>query len=148
MYQIQFNSSFPLNEGEARISRPVFHVPARSKYVFVHQLSNLRGSDASNVHDEEPAEHEIEFSDDEAEASHKAKFKSVHHHIYSQRLTHIRYLGQAAWLARTERTCLAGSRARPRRGCFLWLEPLCRARRVRHGFGLRRWPVASSAAAI
>lgn len=57
------------------MSRPVFHVPARSTYVFVTELSRLRGSDASNVHDEEPAEYEVEFSDDEAEAAHKAKLR-------------------------------------------------------------------------
>lgn len=35
----------------------------------------MRGSDASNVHDEEPAEYELEFSDDEQEAAHKARLK-------------------------------------------------------------------------
>jgi len=34
-------------------------------------LRHLKGSDASNVHDEEVAEDELEFSDDEAEAAHK-----------------------------------------------------------------------------
>ena len=76
MYQVKFNSSFPLDASEARVSRPVFHVPTRSKYVFVAELSRLRGSDASNVHDEEPAEYEIEFSDDEAEAAYKAKLRN------------------------------------------------------------------------
>lgn len=75
MYQVRFNSSFPLDVNEARVERPVFHVPARSKYVFVAELSRLRGSDASNVHDEEPGEYELEFSDDEAEAKHKGKLK-------------------------------------------------------------------------
>ena len=75
MYQVKFNSSFPLDASEARVSRPVFHVPARSTYVFVADLSRLRGSDASNVHDEEPAEYELEFSDDEAEARHKSKVR-------------------------------------------------------------------------
>jgi H/ACA ribonucleoprotein complex non-core subunit NAF1 len=75
MYQIKFNSSFPLDVSEARVSRPVFHVPARSKYVFVSELARLRGSDASNVHDEEPAEYELEFSDDEAEATHRARLR-------------------------------------------------------------------------
>ena len=75
MYQVRFNSSFPLDVNEARVSRPVFHVPARSKYVFVAELSKLRGSDASNVHDEEPGEYELEFSDDEAEVKHKTKLK-------------------------------------------------------------------------
>ena len=75
MYQVRFNSSFPLDVNEAQVSRPVFHVPARSKYVFVAELSKLHGSDASNVHDEEPGEYELEFSDDEAEVKHKAKLR-------------------------------------------------------------------------
>lgn len=75
MYQVKFNSAHPLDLNEARVSRPVFHVPVRSKYVFVAELTRLRGSDASNVHDEEPAEYELEFSDDEAEAAHKARLR-------------------------------------------------------------------------
>ena len=75
MYQVKFNTSFPLDLNEARVLRPIFHVPARSKYVFVTELTRLRGSDASNVHDEEPAEYELEFSDDEAEAAHKARLR-------------------------------------------------------------------------
>ncbi|KAH8993936.1 NAF1-domain-containing protein [Lactarius akahatsu] len=79
MYQVKFNSAHPLDLNEARVSRPVFHVPARSKYVFVTELTKLRGSDASNVHDEEPAEYELEFSDDEAEATYKAKLRERRH---------------------------------------------------------------------
>ncbi|KAH9041340.1 NAF1-domain-containing protein [Lactarius pseudohatsudake] len=79
MYQVKFNSAHPLDLNEARVSRPVFHVPARSKYVFVAELTRLRGSDASNVHDEEPAEYEVEFSDDEAEATYKAKLRERRH---------------------------------------------------------------------
>ena len=37
----------------------------------MRQLRQFKGSDASNVHDEEPGEDEIEFSDDEQEAAHK-----------------------------------------------------------------------------
>ncbi|KAN0138241.1 NAF1 domain containing protein [Lactarius tabidus] len=79
MYQVKFNSAYPLNTDAARVSRPVFHVPARSKYIFVAALTKFRGSDASNVHDEEPAEYELEFSDDEAEAAHKAKLRDRRH---------------------------------------------------------------------
>lgn len=57
------------------MSREVFHVPQRSHFVFVDQLKRIRGSDASNIHDEEPAEDEIEFSDDEKEAAFKAQRK-------------------------------------------------------------------------
>ena len=109
MYQVKFNSSFPLDEGEARMSRPVFHVPARSKYVFVTELSRLRGSDASNVHDEEPAEYELEFSDDEAEAAHKARLKDRCVCLFFLSLdldVVIKLMGQTACLTRTECSCV------------------------------------------
>lgn len=57
------------------MSREVFHVPQRSHFVFIEQLKNLRGSDASNIHDEEPADDEIDFSDDEKEAAFRAQRK-------------------------------------------------------------------------
>ncbi|KIJ66237.1 hypothetical protein HYDPIDRAFT_26605 [Hydnomerulius pinastri MD-312] len=75
MYQIKFNQNYPLDIEKVRISREVFHVPQHSRFVFVNQLKKLRGSDASNIHDEEPAEDEIEFSDDEQEAAFKASRK-------------------------------------------------------------------------
>ncbi|PIL31357.1 hypothetical protein GSI_06056 [Ganoderma sinense ZZ0214-1] len=71
LYQIKFNSKWPLDVEKVQVGRPVFHVPEKSHYVFVQQLRHLKGSDASNVHDEEPGEDELEFSDDEAEAAHK-----------------------------------------------------------------------------
>jgi H/ACA ribonucleoprotein complex non-core subunit NAF1 len=64
MYQVNFNSSFPLDLNKVQVSRSIFHVPARSNYVFLAELAILCGSDASNVHDEELAEYELEFSDD------------------------------------------------------------------------------------
>ncbi|KIK94144.1 hypothetical protein PAXRUDRAFT_33679 [Paxillus rubicundulus Ve08.2h10] len=73
LYQVKFNHQYPLDAEKVRISREVFHVPQRSHFVFVNQLKKLRGSDASNIHDEEPAEDEIEFSDDEQEAAFKAQ---------------------------------------------------------------------------
>ncbi|KAF9015704.1 Gar1/Naf1 RNA binding region-domain-containing protein [Cyathus striatus] len=75
LYQVRFNDKFPLNPEIVKISRPVFHVPARSHFVFLSQLKVQKGSDASNVHDEEPAEDELEFSDDEAEAAHRSRLK-------------------------------------------------------------------------
>ncbi|KAI0094439.1 Gar1/Naf1 RNA binding region-domain-containing protein [Irpex rosettiformis] len=70
-YRVQFNEAYPLDPEKVRVSRPVFHVPARSNFVFVGMLKQLKGSDASNAHDEEPGEEELEFSDDEAEREHK-----------------------------------------------------------------------------
>ena len=58
-----------------KIGREVFHVPTKSRFVFVSQIKALKGSDASNVHDEEPADDELEFSDDEAEAAYRSHLK-------------------------------------------------------------------------
>ncbi|KAG6814151.1 hypothetical protein H0H92_002146 [Tricholoma furcatifolium] len=74
-YQVKFNTAFPLDSEKVQVSHDIFHVPTRSNFVFTSQLKKLKGSDASNVHDEEPADHELEFSDDEAEAAHKASMK-------------------------------------------------------------------------
>ncbi|PCH34237.1 NAF1-domain-containing protein [Wolfiporia cocos MD-104 SS10] len=71
LYQVRFNQKYPLDPEKVQLSRPVFHVPERSNFVFVRALQRFKGSDASNVHDEEPAEEELDFSDDEAEAAHK-----------------------------------------------------------------------------
>lgn len=57
------------------VARKIYHVPARSTYVFLNRIKHLKGSDASNVHDEEPDDDELEFSDDEAEAAHKSALK-------------------------------------------------------------------------
>ncbi|KAJ3567332.1 hypothetical protein NP233_g6429 [Leucocoprinus birnbaumii] len=75
MYQIKFNQSYPLDPNKVQVGREVFHVPRRSHFVFVNLIKQFKGSDASNVHDEEPGEDEIEFSDDEAEAAHRSRLK-------------------------------------------------------------------------
>ncbi|KAG6910493.1 hypothetical protein DXG01_009912 [Tephrocybe rancida] len=75
LYQVKYNKDFPLDLERVHVSRDVFHVPARSHFVFLSYLKRLKGSDASNVHDEEPADNELEFSDDEAEAAYKASIK-------------------------------------------------------------------------
>jgi H/ACA ribonucleoprotein complex non-core subunit NAF1 len=75
MYQVKFNSAYPLDPEKVQVSRAVFHVPQRSRFIFVSQVKKLKGSDASNVHDEEPADDELEFSDDEAEAAWKSAKK-------------------------------------------------------------------------
>jgi H/ACA ribonucleoprotein complex non-core subunit NAF1 len=75
LYQVKFSNSYPLDPEKMRISRNVFHLPRRSRFVFLNQIKQMKGSDASNVHDEEPADYELEFSDDEAEAAFKNGFK-------------------------------------------------------------------------
>ncbi|KAF7347568.1 ACT-7 domain-containing protein [Mycena venus] len=75
LYQVKFNAIYPLDTDKVQLSRPVFHVPQRSRFVFVNQIKRFKGSDASNMHDEEPADDELEFSDDEAEAAYKRELK-------------------------------------------------------------------------
>ena len=75
LYQVKFSNGYPLDPARMQISRDVFHVPNRSNFVFTNQIKQMKGSDASNVHDEEPADHELEFSDDEAEAAFRSSFK-------------------------------------------------------------------------
>lgn len=68
---MKFNEHYPIDPEKVQVSKAVFHVPERSNFVFVRALRSLRGSDASNINDEEPAEDELEYSDDEAEAAAK-----------------------------------------------------------------------------
>ncbi|KAF5388516.1 hypothetical protein D9757_004697 [Collybiopsis confluens] len=76
MYQIKFSpTSYPIDQEKVCISRKVYHIPRRSNFVFTRRIQAMKGSDASNMNDEEPAEHELEFSDDEAEAEHKRNLK-------------------------------------------------------------------------
>ncbi|KAJ3480421.1 hypothetical protein NLI96_g8366 [Meripilus lineatus] len=69
--KVRFSQKFPLDAEKVKVSREVFHVPTRSKFVFVNQIKAFKGSDASNAHDEEPGDDELDFSDDEAERAHK-----------------------------------------------------------------------------
>ncbi|EGN93097.1 hypothetical protein SERLA73DRAFT_78943 [Serpula lacrymans var. lacrymans S7.3] len=85
LYQIKFNQKFPLDPEKVRVAREVFHVPQQSNFVFVNQLKKLKGSDASNINDEEPADHELEFSDDEQEAAHKSRNKRRSQSVASSR---------------------------------------------------------------
>ncbi|KAG1783563.1 Gar1/Naf1 RNA binding region-domain-containing protein [Suillus placidus] len=75
LYQIKFNQSYPLDTEKIHVAREVYHIPQRSNFVFMEYLKKLRGSDASNIHDEEPGEDEMEFSDDEQEAAFKQSRK-------------------------------------------------------------------------
>ncbi|KAF8971696.1 Gar1/Naf1 RNA binding region-domain-containing protein [Flammula alnicola] len=49
LYQVKFNTAFPLDPERVRVGREVFHVPARSRFVFVNQIKAIKGSDASNA---------------------------------------------------------------------------------------------------
>lgn len=63
-------SGFGLERGTT-----IYYVQKHSTFVFTKALQSVKGSDASNIHDEEIGGDEIEFSDDEAEAEYKRQKK-------------------------------------------------------------------------
>lgn len=77
MYTIRFTNDVAIQE--AGLSVPgtaVYYVePPHSTFVFTQPLKSVKGSDASNFHDEEVGDDEMDFSDDEAEAEHKRRLK-------------------------------------------------------------------------
>ena len=74
-YSVRFTNATALVEAGMRRDTKIFYVPQHSTTVFTQSLKSCKGSDASNLHDEEVADDEIEFSDDEAEAEHKRQIK-------------------------------------------------------------------------
>ena len=76
MYTIRFTNDAAIEEaGLASRGVTVYYVVPHSTYVFTQPLKGLKGSDASNFHDEEVGDEEMEFSDDEKEAEHKRQLK-------------------------------------------------------------------------
>jgi len=75
LYTVRFNSAEEVKELRVVEGGKVFYVPDHSTYVFTKPLLVQKGTDASNIYDEEPAESEQEFSDDEAEALYKRRKK-------------------------------------------------------------------------
>ena len=74
-YAVRFNSSDEIADMGLTVASKVFYVERHSTYVFPDALKAIKGSDASNINDEEVAEDELEFSDDEAEAAYKRRVK-------------------------------------------------------------------------
>lgn len=75
------------------IGRVVCHVPARSNFVFTEAIARIKGSDASNLHDEEIAEDQMDFSDDEAEAQWRRNRSAIYFTIASSSFQ----LGLSVW---------------------------------------------------
>lgn len=76
-YTVRFSNIAAITEAGIMTGSLVFYLKERSRYVFTQPLKTLKGSDASNMHDEEVAENEVEFSDDEDEISHKQHLKKL-----------------------------------------------------------------------
>ena len=75
LYSILFTNSASIAEAGIEKGSKIFYVVLHSTFVFTQSIKNLRGSDASNIHDEEVGDDEMEFSDDEAEAAYKRNQK-------------------------------------------------------------------------
>ncbi|KAJ3153075.1 H/ACA ribonucleoprotein complex non-core subunit naf1 [Geranomyces michiganensis] len=76
-YSVRFNSAEEIAALDLPTGTDVYvpRAPGLEKVVFTRALKALKGSDASNINDEECDEDELEFSDDEAEAEHKRQLK-------------------------------------------------------------------------
>lgn len=74
-YAVHFTNERAIAEAGISKGTKIFYVEQHSTYVFTPPLQKLKGSDASNLHDEEVGDEGIEFSDDEAEAEYKRKLK-------------------------------------------------------------------------
>lgn len=74
-YAVRFTNERAITEASISRGTKVFYVEQHSTPVFTQPLQKIKGSDASNLHDEEVGDDGIEFSDDEAEAEYKRKLK-------------------------------------------------------------------------
>ncbi|XP_044724071.1 gar1/Naf1 RNA binding domain-containing protein [Hirsutella rhossiliensis] len=76
MYTVRFSSQDEINEFGVQVGTKIFYPVDHASYVFTEPLKSLKGSDASNIHDEEVGADEMEFSDDEKEADYKRALKN------------------------------------------------------------------------
>ncbi|CAG8472990.1 5667_t:CDS:2 [Paraglomus occultum] len=75
MYAVLFDNASEIDPERVKIGTKIYSVRQYANYVFTKPLREQKGSDASNLYDEEPNESEIEFSDDEKEAEYKLQLK-------------------------------------------------------------------------
>ncbi|OLL25766.1 H/ACA ribonucleoprotein complex non-core subunit NAF1 [Neolecta irregularis DAH-3] len=75
LYSIRFASVEEITELGLEVGMSIFYTLVNSKFILTRALQGIKGSDASNIHDEEVGEAEQEFSDDEAEAESKRRKK-------------------------------------------------------------------------
>lgn len=74
-YSVRFTNAASMAEDGITQHTKIFYTTQFSNTVFTQRLRAYKGSDASNLHDEEIGDDELEFSDDEAEAEHKRHVK-------------------------------------------------------------------------
>jgi H/ACA ribonucleoprotein complex non-core subunit NAF1 len=74
-YSVRFTNDAEIEAAGVAMSAKIFYSELHSTYVFTKTLKAIKGSDASNLHDEEVGDEEVEFSDDEKEMEHKRHLK-------------------------------------------------------------------------
>ena len=74
-YSVRFTNEAAIADAGIAKDTRIFFVEQYSTPVFTQPLKAFKGSDASNLHDEEVGDDELEFSDDEAEAEHRKSVK-------------------------------------------------------------------------
>ncbi|KAJ4270120.1 hypothetical protein NW762_001793 [Fusarium torreyae] len=75
MYTVRFTTDQDIKDLGLEVGQKVYYPVDHASYVFTEPLKNMKGSDASNLHDEEVGDDEMEFSDDEKEAEYKRALK-------------------------------------------------------------------------
>ena len=76
LYSVLFNNAGKIDRSVVVVGTPVFSAAGEVHYVLPEQLMGTRGSDASNLFDEEIGDDDREFSDDEQEQQYRRKLKT------------------------------------------------------------------------
>lgn len=76
MYILRFRSEEEAKAAGLERGAQVWYSKSHANFVFPSQLRQEKGSDASNLHDEEVGPDEMEYSDDEQEQAHKREKKN------------------------------------------------------------------------
>ncbi|EPE06569.1 hypothetical protein F503_02697 [Ophiostoma piceae UAMH 11346] len=76
MYVLRYANAEDLAKDGLAAGQDLYYAPKHAIFVFTDELRNIKGSDASNLHDEEVGQEEAEFSDDEKEAAYKRDLKA------------------------------------------------------------------------
>ncbi|KAI3637935.1 hypothetical protein MIR68_004584 [Amoeboaphelidium protococcarum] len=80
LYSIKFNTTADIDVERCVVGAMVYSCPDYVKPIMTEQLKQIKGSDASNLYDEEVGANEAEFSDDEQEQSIKRQNKRKNQH--------------------------------------------------------------------
>ncbi|KAF1984344.1 NAF1-domain-containing protein [Aulographum hederae CBS 113979] len=76
-YSVGFSKSAEIPELGITSGTMIYYVNNHSTFVFTAAIKSFKGTDASNLNDEEIGADEIEFSDDDAEAEYKRNLKQA-----------------------------------------------------------------------